>query len=155
VGRLTPTQQDAHRRMLDYYDKTHRQILTTNIGRLIGLKEMVPGRDAATTEALMKHILKEDLTRREDLLNDNVRATRGRRDDQVARAGRFRNDAQIRQPGVQEGTAVAPGIRRGDWVVAGHKLDHIAERFGGVKIGDRGAACSSSLEDAARGYYRR
>lgn len=157
---LTPTQKDAHRRMLDYYDQTHRKILSTNIDRLIRMKEMVTGDHDGAREALLKHILDEPLTAAEkDLLHDKVPGYTSEVDitDKSVERGKFLNDIRaIRaNPAFRKvDGAWHPGVRRGDWVVAGrYNLGHIAERFGGRKIGEHGDVWEFDDDASAQKFY--
>src|SRR4029077_16223434 len=91
---LSPDQKELRRKMLDYYEGQHDKVLRANLNKVIRLRDMVPGNDAETTDALIKHVLKDDLSDHEKTLLDKVPGYESEIDltDKTPEHIRFRNN---------------------------------------------------------------
>jgi hypothetical protein len=156
---LSPDQKALRRRMLDYYESQHDKVLRANLDKVIRLRDMVPGNDAATTEALIKHVLKDDLSDHEKTLLDAIPGYESEIDltNKTPEHIRFRNNMrELRgNPLFKKVEGVwYPAKRRGNYVVEGrYDLSGEALKFGGRKVDEHGNTWEFDDADKAQKFY--
>ena len=156
---LSPDQKELRRRMLDYYESQHDKVLRANLTKVIQLRDMVPGGDRETSDALIKHVLKEDLSTHEKTLLDKIPGYESEIDltNKTPEHIRFRNNMrELRgNPLFKKVEGVwYPAKRRGNYVVEGrYDLSGEAERFGGRKVDENGNTWEFDDADKAQKFY--
>jgi hypothetical protein len=140
-AKLTPKERELRNELLEFYEKRHNDMLNTSLGHLINLRRMVPGNDKAQTEALMKYIMKRDLSAADKAELEKIPGYASEIDETTKTPQHLKFRQQVRELRAVPQFRKLPGVfyammRRGQHVVEGvYKLAKHAEPNGGVERG--------------------